>query len=64
MNSSTLAGGVGFYINEKLMCYVLVKLEMKVNSVENMWISIETNKKPLVLGVVYRQFPRRLKCST
>ena len=27
---------------------------MKVNSVENMWIRIETNKKPLVLGVVYR----------
>ena len=27
---------------------------MKVNSVENMWIRIEANKKLLVLGVVYR----------
>ena len=54
MNSPTLAGGVGFYINEKLKYSVLGKSEMKVNSVENMWIKIETNKKPLVLGVVYR----------
>ena len=27
---------------------------MKVNSVENMWIRMEANKKPLVLEVVYR----------
>ena len=54
VNSPTLAGGVRFYINEKLKYSVLGKLEMKVNSVENMWIKIETNKKLLVLGVVYR----------
>ena len=45
---------MGFYINEKLKYSVLGKLEMKVNFVENMWTKIETNKKPLVLGVVYR----------
>ena len=50
----TLAGDVGFYINKKLKHSVLGKLQMKVNSVENMWIRIESNKKPLVLGVVYR----------
>ena len=54
VNSPTLAGGVGFYVNEKLKYSVLGKLEMKVNFVENMWIKIETNKKLLVLGVVYR----------
>ena len=58
MNSPTLAGGVGFYINEKLKYSVLEKLKIKVNSDENMWIIIETNKKPLVLEVVYRHSAR------
>ena len=49
VNSPTLAGGVGFYINKKLKYSVLGKLEMKANSVENMWIRIETNKKPLTI---------------
>ena len=49
VNSPMLAGGVGFYINKKLKYSVLGKLEMKVNSVENMWIRIETNKKPLTI---------------
>ena len=34
VNSPTLAGGVGFYINEKLKYSVLGKLEMKVNFVK------------------------------
>ena len=34
---------------------------MKAKSFENMWVRFETNKKPLVLGVVYRHPVRAVK---
>ena len=44
VNSSTLAGGVGFYIKEKIKFSVLEEFSIYVDAVENMWIRIETKK--------------------
>ena len=55
VNSSTLAGGVRFYIKEKIKFSILEEFSINVDAVENMWIRTYTKKKkPSVLGVVYR----------
>ena len=44
VNTSTLAGGVGFYIKEKIKFSILEEFSINVDAVENMWIRIETKK--------------------
>ena len=55
-DSSSRAGGVGFYIKDSLTFTLKEEIDLNINSVENIWIQIETsdNKKPITIGVVYR----------
>ena len=55
-DSSSKAGGVGLYIKDSLTFTLKEELDLNINSIENIWIQIETsgNKKPITIGVVYR----------
>ena len=55
-DSSSRAGGVGLYIKDSITFTLKEELDLNINSVENIWIQIETsdNKKPITIGVVYR----------
>ena len=53
-DSQTRAGGVGFYIKSSLTYTLRRDIDLNLKAVENMWIQIETNTKPITIGVVYR----------
>ena len=53
-DSSTKAGGVGLYIKETLIFKQKLDISIALPSVEDMWIEVQTEKGPAVVGVVYR----------
>ena len=42
------------YIKNSISYKIINELDLKLNFVENIWIEIETNKKSIAVGVVYR----------
>ena len=55
-DSDSQAGGVGLYIKNSISYKIINELliDLKLNFVENIWIEVETNKKSIAVGVVYR----------
>ena len=53
-DSDSQAGGVGLYIKNSITYKVIDELYLNLNFAENIWIEVETNKKSIVVGVVYR----------
>ena len=53
-DSCTKAGGVGFYIKSSLPYIVRTDIDLNLETVENMWLQVETNNRPTTIGVVYR----------
>ena len=53
-DSTTNAGGVGFYVKNFLSFKIKLELGLKLNFVENIWIQVDTDKHPITIGVIYR----------
>ena len=53
-DSSTKAGGVGLYIKETFIFKQKPDISIALPFVEDMWIEVQTEKGPAVVGVVYR----------
>ena len=53
-DSDSQAGGVGLYIKNSIKYKIIDELDLNLNFAENIWIEFETNKKLIVVGVVYR----------
>ena len=55
VNSTTQAGGVGFYISDSLKYTICHNMSLNVNNTEDLWLDIEfENHNKLVVGVIYR----------
>ena len=48
------AGDVGLYIKNSITYKIINELYLNLNFAENICIEVETNKKSIVVGVVYR----------
>ena len=53
-DSDSQAGGVGLYIKNSITYKIIDELDLNLNFAKNIWIEVETNKKSIVVGVVYR----------
>ena len=53
-DSDSQAGGVGSYIKNSITYKIIDELDLNLNFAENILIEVETNKKSIVVGVVYR----------
>ena len=53
-DSSTCAGGVGFYIKGNMQYRIRNDLSLNVQHCEDLWIELETKKENLILAVIYR----------
>ena len=53
-DSKTCAGGVAFYIEESLKYVQSNKTSLNLDNVKDLWIELTINKKPYLIGVIYR----------
>ena len=59
-DTTTKAGGVAFYNKKTLDFQLINNVSIGMNSVEDLWIEIQTKSKPFLIRVIYR-YPINLK---
>ena len=52
--TKTNAGGVGFYVSQKLSYSVNTLLSLELSGIEDLWIDLKVKNRTLTFGVVYR----------